>query len=274
MTTANREEPASKEELIQSVADELSWSKAMTRLHLERIRDDFNGIFGDRIDRRTGLSRFDEDDQTQTETPTQQRNRFREIERACQDAAVAVGHAPQGVDWLPKKLSLRDPRSGVDRQFEVRLTPIEYSAISWAYSQAAKQAADELELMGLRSEGTISKEKAIARSVWQLMGGPYIVEQADKPHRTAADYVTTHWAKLSSRFRETYNRLQALRRKPTLPVPAVDQYVSPVPAQKPRFPRGKYLTVTALVYEYVTGEHREADSFETACREVREELEP
>jgi hypothetical protein len=78
--TAAREAPASKKELIKSVADELGWSKATTRLHLERIRDDFNGVFGDRIDRRTGLSRFDEYDQTPTETPTQQRDRFRDIE--------------------------------------------------------------------------------------------------------------------------------------------------------------------------------------------------
>jgi hypothetical protein len=273
MTTANGEEPATKEELIQQVADELGWSKTTTRLHLEKIRDDFNGIFGDRIDRRTGLSRFDEDDKTPTETPTQQRNRFREMGRACQAAAEAVAHAPQEIDWLPAKFDLRDPRSGVEREFEVRLTPVEYSAISWAYSEAAKQAADKLEQAGLRSEGTIPKEKAIARCVWLLMGGPYIAETTSEPHRTAADYVKDHWAKLSPRFREIYNWLQALLGKPTLPAPAVDQYVAPAPQKPPRFPREKYLTVTELVYEYVTHEHREVDSFETACREVRKEFE-
>jgi hypothetical protein len=265
--------PASKDELVELIARELDWPEATTRLHLERIRDDFKGIFGDRIDRRAGLSHFSEYDQSPTETLAQQRDRFREIERACKEAAAAISHAPQEFDWLPKNLSLRDPRSGVKRQFEVPLTPIEYSAISWAYSEAGKQAADRLEQAGLRSEGTIAEQKAIARSVWLLMGGPYIVEQADKPHRTAADYVTTHWAKLSSQFRETYNRLQALRCKPILPAPAVDQYVAPTPQKPRRFPRGKYLSLTALVFEYVTDEHREADSFETACRDVREELE-
>jgi hypothetical protein len=274
MTAA--EEAASKEELVELIAKELDWPQATTRLrlHLERIRDDFNGVFGDRIDRRTGLSRFDESDVTPTETLTQQRDRFRDIEQACKEAAAAVGHALREVDWLPEKFHLRDPRSDVERQFEVPLTLNEYSAISWAYSEAAKRAADKLQA-GLRSESTIAEEKATARSVWLLMGGPYIVEQVDKPHRTAvADYVTAHWAKLSPRFRKIYNRLQTRRRKPALPAPAVDQYVAPTPQKPPRFPRGKYLNVTALVYEYVTGEHREADSFETACREVREELEP
>jgi hypothetical protein len=250
MTAANSEAPFTKEELIELIARVLGWSEATTRLHLERIRDDFAGVFDDH------------------QTLTQQRDRFRDIELACRDAAVAIGHAPQEVDWLPVKIQLGD------RQFEFRGSPTEYSASSWALSQAAKQAADRLELMGLYSEGTISKEKAIARCVWQLMGGPYIAEKTSKPHRTAADYVKDRWAKLSQRFRKIYNRLQALRRKPTLPAPAVDQYVAPAPQKPPRFPRGQYRTVTALVYEYVTGEHREAESFETACREVRKELEP
>jgi hypothetical protein len=273
MTTVNGEEPASKEELIQSVADQLGWLKATTRLHLERIRDDFKGIFGDRIDRRTGLSRFSEYDQSPTETLTQQRERFREIERVCK-AAAAVSHAPQEVDWLPKKLSLRDPRSGVERQFEVPLTPIEYSAISWAYSEAGKQAAEKLEQAGVRSESTIAEEKAIARYVLPLMHGPYITEETSKPYRTTTDYVAANWAKLAPEFRKAHNRLLEARGESLIPEPLTDEYLPPAPGRPPRFPLGKYLTVTALVYEYVTDEHREADSFEFACREVRKEFEP
>jgi hypothetical protein len=267
--------PASKDELVWQIADELGWSKATTRLHLERIREDFNGVFRDH------------------ETLTQQRNRLREIERACPDGAAAVGHAPQEVDWLPKKFSLRDPRSGVERQFEIRITPTEYSAISWAYAEAAKQAADKLQA-GLRHESTIAEEKAIARAVWLMMGGPVIAEPELRQYRTNAEYLAANWARLSRRFRGTYSKLQKVRRKrwrqllrlgrrrekymqarplnPILPRPADDQYVPPAPVRE-RFPWGKYLTITALTYEYVTGEHRDADSFATACREARKESE-
>jgi hypothetical protein len=251
------DEAASKDELVELIAEELGWSKVTTRLHLERIRDDFNGIFGDRIDRRTDL-----------------RDRFREIERACRKAAAAVAHAPQEVDWLPAKLRLRNPRSGVERQFEVRLTPLDYSGVSWAYAEAAKQAADKLEQAALRCESTIAEEKAIAGYVWPLMHGPYITERTSKPYRTAADYVIANWAKLSPEFRKAHNRLLEARGESLIPEPLTDEYVPPAPGWPPRFLRGKYLTVTALVFEYVTDEHREADSFEFACREVRKEFEP
>jgi hypothetical protein len=297
MTAANREVPASKEELIQSVADELGWSKAMTRLHLERIRDDFNGRFGDRIDPRTGLSRFHEDDLSPTETLTRQRDQFLDVERACQAAAAAVSRAPQEVDWLPAKLHLRDSRSGVERQFEVQLTPLDYSGVSWAYAEAAKQAADKLEQAGLRREGYHPEEKAIAVHAWTLMHGPFIPEPGRKlqQRRTNAEYVAANWARLSRKFRGAYSRLQKLRRKrwrqllrlgrrrekymqarplnPVLPRPVVDQYVPPIP--KPtRFPRERHRNVTAWLFEYLTDVHKEPDDFTNICDEVRKEFEP
>jgi hypothetical protein len=74
------------------------------------------------------------------------------------------------------------------------------------------------------------------------------------------------------RRREKY--MQARPLNPVLPRPAVDQYVPPIPAPKPRFPRQRHLNVTAWLFEYVTGVHKESDDFAYVCDEVRKEFEP
>jgi hypothetical protein len=79
------------------------------------------------------------------------------------------------------------------------------------------------------------------------------------------DYVKANWAKWSPGFRATHNKMLKQRDKQPIPEPAVDLYKPP---KKLRFPWSKYLTVTALFHEYVTGEHKEAESFDTACRKV------
>jgi hypothetical protein len=53
-----------------------------------------------------------------------------------------------------------------------------------------------------------------------------------------------------------------------IPEPVIDLYKPP---KKPRFPWSKYLTITALFHEYVTGERKEPEGFETACRKVLKE---
>jgi hypothetical protein len=99
----------------------------------------------------------------------------------------------------------------------------------------------------------------------EFYGQPQIAQPAI---RTAAEYVETHWAKLSPKFREKYNLLRTARRLPPIPDPEVDLYERPTPAKAPQFPWERYLTATALFSEYATGER--AESFETACRKVLE----
>jgi hypothetical protein len=305
MTAASREEPASKEELIDLIARELNWPKATTRLHLERIRDDFAGIFGDPV---TGILGG-------LQRPSQHRDSFREIERTFREAGKAALQAPQEIEWLPSKLSV-EPRKfewakldsdgwqfqGFEYaapefkgwQFEGRIRDgLELMLFCTAVSEAAKQAADRLEKAGLHPPSTTPAEKAIARYALVLLNGPFFAEKKFQQHRTIAQYVWAKWPQLSRKFRGKHSTFQKLRRKrwrqlvalgfdpkkkmqdrplnPVLPRPTVEQY-EPPKGIRTRFPRGQYHQLTALVFGYVTGEHREPDSFETACREARNEL--
>jgi hypothetical protein len=257
------DEAASKDELVESIADELGWSKTTTRLHLESIAEEFKGVFGDRIDRDTGLSRFHEYDETPTETLTQQRDRFREIERTWSEAARAMQHAPQDVDWLPAKLDLSKARLG---------PATELMMLAAGVSELGKLAADMLEHAGLRREGYYPEEKWIAVYARRLIEGPFVAEQEFQQLRTNAEFVAANWEHLSPVFRAIHNRLRQRRGEPPIPEPVVDQHVPPAPIPKPRFRRGKYLTITAFLYEYLTGEHRESDSFAAVCDAVQGEF--
>jgi hypothetical protein len=169
--------PASKDELVKAIADELGWSTATTRLHLERIREDFGGIFGDLDIDCTAVNRAAVSGKIEwtfgdQETSTQQRDKFREIEQWCQEAAKRVGKAPQEIKWLPQKLGLAPRKFDWTElefkgwQFEGQIRDeLELIMIFLAVSEAAKQAADKLERLGLRTPGTIPEKKAIARLV-------------------------------------------------------------------------------------------------------------
>jgi hypothetical protein len=292
--------PASKNQLVEKLAKELDWPEATTCLHLEWIRDDFAGIFGDRI------------------TLTLQRDRFREIERAWREAAATVRHAPQEVQggasppgwvawlppgsaslavlsyfyagasgWLPSKLGLEprksgwpdwraDPSGGQDLsfkgwQFEGRIRDdLELIMFGLAVSEAAKHAADKLEQAGLRREGYHPEEKEVARYAWMLLCGRFL-EQKFQQSRTSAKYIVANWAKLSPRYREKYNRLRQARKQAPLPEPTIDEYAPPVPIPKPRFSRRRHRDVAALLYRFLT--NRESKSLASVCDEVRKEFE-
>ena len=181
-----------------------------------------------------------------------------------------------------------EPREKGEPLVQAVIGPSELSLLLNEVSKAAGQAADRLPPKR-RARG-IPQEEMVAHYGWLLLQEFYRrPASGDKSksrlHRTAAetkrlsvvlraahdrladhlDYIKANWPKLSPAFRAAHNRMLVKGGKQPIPEPVTDLYKPP---KRSRFPWSKYLTVTALFYEYVTGEHKEPESFDTACRKV------
>jgi hypothetical protein len=202
-------------------------------------------------------------------------------------------------DFLRRRLrkfersgTLKLEQEKVEPLVQAVIGPSELSLLLNEVSKAAGQAADRLPPKR-RARG-IPKEDLAAHYSWLLLQEFYRRpasgdESKSRSHRRTAaetkrlsvalravhdrfadhlDYVRANWPKLPPVFRAAHNRMLVKRGIQPIPEPVIDLYEPP---KKPRFPWSKYLTVTGLFYEYVTGERKEPESFDTACRKVLKE---
>jgi hypothetical protein len=182
--------------------------------------------------------------------------------------------------------TLKLEQKKIEPLIQAVMGPSELALLFNQVSQAAGQAADALPKRRARG---IPQEDLAAHYGWLLIQefyrgsgdeskrrSPRIVAETKSAALRAVhdrleahfDYIKVNWAKWSPGFRAAHNKMLKERDKQPIPEPATDLYKPP---KKPRFPWSKHLTVTALFYEYVTGERKEPESFDTACRKVLKE---
>jgi hypothetical protein len=209
------------------------------------------------------------------------------IKKTLAAAAYAIGQEQQEVDWRPNPTRLlarfvnRFVKQGGDRDVANKFK----RAVAWLDHLLSMNLTDlsaRLYALSVLAGGTAQQLKPSVRSIpmqdffahwgWRLVHelapelAPDLFELTAK-QQTVADYITANWSRLSPAFRTAHNRLREVRGLPTIPLPDVDLYVQPTPAQWRKFPFKKYVTVTGLLAGYVRGPNKM--KFRDACLKVR-----
>jgi hypothetical protein len=196
------------------------------------------------------------------------------IEQACQKAARGVATL-QDEDWLPRgRLKLPN----------ITIGSTDICLLLQMVSEAAGEAAKRVALPDARST---PKQDATAHYAYMLMTEfpPRARPQrriAKRPHRaeqqpTASDdrsYAEANWPRLSPAFRAAHNELRQARGLLPIPPPEIDLYTPPQRGRsefrEPSYsPKGPFVSVATLLFEYFTGIANGALSW--SCRKVIEQ---
>jgi hypothetical protein len=193
------------------------------------------------------------------EDSKRQREQLRAIEQDCLKAAKSVWSAPQELDWFPKGVAA----SSAPALTRDRITALFANNIRKAERAGNRRLIDFLRMQFKKFEnGTLKLEQEKVEPLVQAVIGPselsFLLNEVSKAAGQAAD------------------RLPPKRRARGIPQESLAAHYAWLlvqefyqrPPKKLRFPWSKFLTVTALFHEYVTGEHKEPESFDTACRKV------